>query len=251
MDKINKLIKGWPKGSVMLSSELKNMGYPKDLLQKYLKSGWLESLGYGAFIFAGDKLEWYGAISALQKQKKSNIHPAGKTALIMRGYAHYLGKELQHVYLFGGKADIPPRWFNNNDWRVPINYIETKLFNYYSTEFYSNIIYNNIDLQISSPELASMEMLYLIPKEQSFDEAIKIMEGLTTLRANLVQKLLEECNSIKVKRLFLFMSESLNLPWVRELDLKDLNLGSGKRSIVKEGVLDKKYNITVPQEYAR
>ena len=40
---------------------------------------------------------------------------------------------------------------------------------------------------ISTPELATMEMLYLIPNEQSFDEAMKIMEGLTTLRPQLVQ----------------------------------------------------------------
>ena len=71
---------------------------------------------------------------------------------------------------------------------------------------------------ISSPELAAMEMLYLIPNEQSFDEALKITEGLTTLRPQLVQSLLEECNSVKVKRLFLFMSEKCQHQWFKNLE---------------------------------
>jgi len=103
---------------------------------------------------------------------------------------------------------------------------------------------------ISSPELAAMEMLYLIPNEQSFDEALKITEGLTTLRPQLVQSLLEECNSVKVKRLFLFMAEKSQHTWFKELNLTKLNLGSGKRMIIQNGVLDKKYHITVPREYA-
>ena len=96
-----------------------------------------------------------------------------------------------------------------------------------------------------------MEMLYLAPKEQSFDEAYEIIDGLTTLRPKLVQRLLEECKSIKVKRLFLFMADSSNHDWVKELNIEKINLGSGKRVVVKNGVLDKKYKITVPRRYER
>ena len=73
------------------------------------------------------------------------------------------------------------------------------------------------------------------------------MEGLTTLRPKLVQRLLEECKSVKVRRLFLFMAESSNHDWVKELNVEKIDLGSGKRVIVKNGVLDKKYKITVPK----
>ena len=96
-----------------------------------------------------------------------------------------------------------------------------------------------------------MEMLYLVPNEQSFEEAYEIMEGLTTLRPKLVQRLLEECKSVKVRRLFLFMAESSNHDWVKELNVEKIDLGSGKRVIVKNGVLDKKYKITVPRRYER
>ncbi len=98
--------------------------------------------------------------------------------------------------------------------------------------------------------MAAMEMLSLVPKGQSFDEAAKIMEGLTTLRPKLVQNMLEECNSIKVKRLFLFIADKHEHAWLNELSMEKINLGSGKRVIVEDGTLDKKYNITVPKEYA-
>ena len=93
-----------------------------------------------------------------------------------------------------------------------------------------------------------MEMLYFVPKEQGFDEAQKIIENLFTLRPQLVQKLLENCNSIKTKRLFLYLAEKQSLPWVRKLDLSRINLGSGARQIVAGGFLDKKFKITVPKE---
>jgi hypothetical protein len=93
-------------------------------------------------------------------------------------------------------------------------------------------------------------MLHLVPKRQSFDEAVKIMEGLTTLRPKLVQELLEKCNSVKVKRLLLFITEKNDHLWMGELDLTKINLGAGKRVIVQDGFLDKKYQITVPRKYA-
>jgi len=50
--------------------------------------------------------------------------------------------------------------------------------------------------------------------------------------------------------LFLFMSEKSQHQWFNNLDTDKVNLGSGKRMVVPKGVLDKKYQITVPREYA-
>lgn len=101
-------------------------------------------------------------------------------------------------------------------------------------------------ITVSAPERAIMEVLYLIPAEESFEEAGLLMEGLTTLRPRLVQSLLEQCHSVKVKRLFMFLAEACNHAWVKKLDLSKVDFGKGKRMIVKGGRLDTKYNITVP-----
>jgi hypothetical protein len=77
---------------------------------------------------------------------------------------------------------------------------------------------------------------------------MQLIQGLTTLRPKLVQVLLEQCNSVKVKRLFLYMSEKNDHSWLKSLNLSNVNLGSGKRVIIKYGVFNNKYNITVPKE---
>jgi hypothetical protein len=93
-----------------------------------------------------------------------------------------------------------------------------------------------------------MEMLYYVPSNQGFDEAIRIMESLMSLRPKIVQTLLENCMQIKVKRLFLYLADTLNLPWFKNLDLSKIDTGKGKRVVAINGALDKKYLITVPKE---
>lgn len=250
MEKINRLMQEWLKGTIKLSSELNRKGYKKDLVKKYIQSRWLESLGYGAFKLAGDKVEWFGAISALQEQKNFSVHPGGKTALAIKGYAHYLSESYSDIQLFGKATENLPKWFTEQQWNVRVNYIQTKLFGDDIDKYLSNTEIKNVKIKISSLEMAAMEMLHLVPKVQSFDEAAKIVEGLTTLRPKLVQDLLEKCNSVKVKRLFMFMAEKSQHLWFNGLDVNKINLGSGKRVVVQNGVLDKKYHITVPREYA-
>jgi len=49
-------------------------------------------------------------------------------------------------------------------------------------------------------------------------------------------------------KLFLYFSEAANHSWFKYLDIDKINLGSGKRSIVKDGIYNEKYRITVPQK---
>ena len=75
------------------------------------------------------------------------------------------------------------------------------------------------------------------------------MNGLQTLRPKVVQELLEKCTSVKVKRVFLYIAEKLELPFVKKLDISKIDLGKGKMQVIKEnGKLNKKYQITVPRE---
>ena len=101
-------------------------------------------------------------------------------------------------------------------------------------------------IKVSAPERAMMEVLYLVPQEESYEEAKLLMEGLSTLRPELVQALLKNCRSVKVKRLFMHLAEACNLPWVKKVDTKKVNFGKGKRVVVAGGHFDSKYNISVP-----
>ena len=99
---------------------------------------------------------------------------------------------------------------------------------------------------ISTPERAIMEVMYGIPRDASFEEAALLMEGLTTLRPRMLQVLLEQCHSVKVKRLFMYLAEDCSHAWVKKLDVSKVDFGKGKRMLVKGGRFNSKYNITVP-----
>ncbi|MPM49000.1 hypothetical protein SDC9_95727 [bioreactor metagenome] len=95
------------------------------------------------------------------------------------------------------------------------------------------------------------ECLSLCPDDFPLSEAFELMEGLSSLRPKQVQELLEECKSIKVKRLFLYFAERAGHSWFKYIDQSKINLGSGNRSLVANGVLTPKYGLVLPNELAK
>jgi hypothetical protein len=93
-----------------------------------------------------------------------------------------------------------------------------------------------------------LEYLDGVPKQNSFEEAKLLMEGLVNLRVKEVKNLLEASKSIKVNRLFLMLAEECNHQWVKRLDASQVVLGVGKRNLFKGGILHKRFQITVPAE---
>ncbi|MBD1262169.1 type IV toxin-antitoxin system AbiEi family antitoxin [Maribacter polysiphoniae] len=243
--KINHLLNSQPPGVVYLSSWLTEKGFSTQLLNRYKKSNWIYSIGPGAWMRVGDKPTYQGALFALQEQADQNIHPGGKTALSLLGKTHYLELSTKQVTLFGGSEEKLPAWFSKYNWEVKINY------------FSSSFLPPNIGLQtleqgafsllVSNSARALMECLYLSPKKQELVECYEIMEGLNNLRPKQVQGFLEACTSVKVKRLFLYMAEKAGHDWFKYMSLENIDLGKGKRSLLKDGVYISKYQITVPK----
>lgn len=243
--KINHLLQDLPANSVLLSSWLRAQGYSYELQQQYRKSGWLVSIGKGAMLRNGQDFILAGAIFALQKQAKKNIHIGGRTALELHGYSHYLEIDSKETVLYAPQGTKLPSWILNNKWNTKPVLVRTSFlpYNMGLTDF--NV--NGLNIKISDPARAIMECLVLAPKKFDLDEAYEIMEGLMSLRPSNVQKLLEQCKSIKVKRLFLYLAEKAKHSWFNYLDQEKINIGMGKRSLVKDGIFIPKYKITIPQ----
>jgi hypothetical protein len=102
-------------------------------------------------------------------------------------------------------------------------------------------------LVLSAPERAILELLDELPARESFEHADKLMEGLSNMRPQRLQKLLTRCRSIKVKRLFFFFADRHQHAWLKRIDRAAVDLGKGKRMLVKGGKLDRAYQITVPE----
>jgi group I intron endonuclease len=245
--KLRRLLKNWPNGTIKTVKELNKLGYTSQLLKMYSNSRWIELLGRGMYKLYGDEVTWEGILYGKQRKTKTTLHAGGKTALTLKGYSHYVHQGKDNVYLFSDRTENFNAWLKKNNQLI---LKRNEVFDYNNQSYFSSHNTGSYEILISSPELAAMEMLYLVPLEQSFDEAIKIMDGLTTLRSKICQSLLETSKSIKVKRLFLFMAEKNGHSWFKELNPEKINLGSGKREIVRGGVLNKKYQITVLRDYA-
>lgn len=243
--KINQLLQTMPAGIVILASWLSKNGYSHDLQQKYLGSRWLTSIGRGAYIRTGDKLTIYGAIYSMQKQLHKDIHIGGYSALSLLGYSHFIEMSEPEIMMITKSGFKSPTWFTNYPWNNDYFFRRTEILPYDFSLTSVNIA--GFEIRISSPERAIIEVIDLIPNKYNFDDCFHLMESLNTLMPESVLSLLENTNSVKAKRVFLFLAERAGHSWMTQIDLSKIDLGSGKRLVEKNGVLDKKYNITVPK----
>ena len=247
--KINQVLKHWPFGVVATLTWLKGFGVSQQLAHKYEKSNWIESLGSGAYKRDEDSVIWDGAIHALQFQLQLPIHIAGITALALQGRAQYLPiGERVLVCLRGQRGTTIPRWFKNNDWKADIK-IGFKTSLPVNPQYLNEIKINgSFPVKVACSELAILEYVEGVNDSDSFMSARELMEGMIDLRVKVLQELLEKCSSIRVKRIFLYLAEQINLPWPSKLDKEKIDLGVGKRVIVKGGSFNSKYAITVPRD---
>lgn len=238
------MLQNLPYGTVMYAVWLKDAGYSFSLQQSYRKSGWLRSIGKGVMVRSGQKLLLAGAINGLQQQAGLPVHIGGRTALGLLGYAHYLEINKQDTLLFTPQGFNIPLWVTKNKWDSTPIFIKTSLLP--PEKGIINIEQQGFDLKIAGAGRAMMECLEMAPAWFDLNEAWEIMQGLSLLNPLTVQELLLQCKSIKVKRLFLYLAQKANHAWFNKLQVQNIELGSGKRSIVKNGVYEPTYKITLP-----
>jgi len=246
--KINRLLQRWPPGTVATQVWLAEQGVSSDLARWYVKAGWLTRVGQGAFVRKGDHVDWRGALYALQSQLGLSLHVGARTALELHGRAHFvpLGSRLR-VTLISDNQEHLPAWFTRHHWEARIEHHRLTLFDQIPADATRHLDCGSFRIAASAPERAIMEEMCLARTNDDIDHSIQLMETLGTLRPQLVQLLLEQCTSVKVKRLFLWSAEHVGHAWAERLDSKRVDLGCGKRQLYKGGSLDPKYEITVPQ----
>jgi len=189
----------------------------------------------------------YGILSSYQTQVGLNYHIGAATALEIKGYNHYVTMGKTKAVVFTPKTKHLPKWIAKESLDMDIVEHSTIVFGNIGTE---TVSYNGYTLTVSSPERAIMECILLSPRYYNPMDTYYLMEMLTTLRSSLVQKLLEQCSSVKVKRLFLYMAEKSGHRWFTKLNPDKITLGSGTRAFVKGGTKNVKYDIMIPDELA-
>ncbi|MGW1425767.1 type IV toxin-antitoxin system AbiEi family antitoxin domain-containing protein [Bradyrhizobium manausense] len=269
---LNQLATVLPEGMLVDAAWLKFQGYSTQLQHQYVKSGWLEQPTRSVFRRPRGTLSWQQVVISLQTiLNYSPLVVGGRTALELQGYAHYLPQSTTRVHLYGPKA--PPPWVHklplptkfvyHNDRRLFKNdpvakgissvrwNVETGKMTDVTAFRGGDVIQLNWGqwdwpLTLSTPERAVFELLDELPNNESFEQVDALLGGLANLRPERLQKLLHDCESVKVKRLFFYFSDRHEHAWLKHLKKDSVDLGHGKRMLVRGGVLDPTYQITVP-----
>jgi len=271
--KLNQLQHLLPEGLVVDAGWLEGQGYSSQLRSQYLSNGWLEQPARGVYRRPGGKLLWQHVVISLQTLLDVPVTVGGRTALELHGFSHYVSAgSMREVHLYGDKP--LPGWIKKIDLDMTFIYHNAKklfqgapiarglgnvrweLKNQIFTS--SKPIHGSLmlmtwgqwdwPLTLSTPERAILELLDEVPDRETFYQADKLMEGLRTLSPRRLQKLLEDCRSIKVKRLFLWFADRHKFRWRLQIKKEPIDLGKGKRMLVRGGRLDSKYLITVPED---
>lgn len=233
--------------SLLFSSWLSGQGINAYEQAAYVQSGWLEKVTYGVYKVAGADVSLFSAVSAYNIQLGKQCIIGAETALEIRGYMHYvpMGKPL--AFLYTHPHVKMPKWFLKYPWDRTVRYQTISLWGTGELGIEQREV-NGHRLLVSAPERAIMECLNRPHVDQTLMDTYYLMEMLSTLRPKLIQLLLEQCTSVKVKRLFLYLAEKANYPWFKAIDTSRVDLGSGRRMISARGKYVSKYNITIPTE---
>jgi hypothetical protein len=165
------------------------------------------------FKFPNDSLEVPTVVKFLARHLPG-LHVGGKTALAWRGVRHNVGPREQLV-LWGKEAGALPSWFTKE---FPARYVSRRLFSAsLPADFGLQPLPETPDgPAVSVPERALLELLDDVGVDQGLEEARNIMEGVRSVRLNVLGALLEHCPRVKVVRLCLQWAEELNLGWAAD-----------------------------------
>lgn len=263
-DKLNQLEQLLPEGLIVDSGWMEAHGYSTALRSYYVANGWLKQPVRRVYQRPRGNLTWQQVTISLQTMLHFDLVVAARTALEEQGFGHYLRRHTGEITLTGPakpplwlKALLPnTRFIYRNDARLFRNLrASTAPHSLEPSSEPPTLVTGllnrpwgpwNWPLYFSAPERAILEVISELPDHESFHQVDMLMEGMTTLSPTRLNALLADCQSIKVKRLFLFFADRHKHPWFKRLDRSNIDLGTGKRVIAKGGRYDPTYQITVP-----
>ena len=245
--KINSIRNKVVPDGVMLSTWLTSEGITRAEQSSYTKHNTLKRVSTGIYKFPDTELSLYGILTSYNEQGNFNYHLGASTALEIRGFSHYISMGKENVFIYTPIKYRLPEWIKVSQDNLNVIELSTQVLGEYGIE---RVEYEGYNLIISSPERAIMECIILSPKYFNLMDIYYLMEMLNNLRSKLVQELLENCTSVKVKRMFLYMARKAKHRWFEKIDVSKINLGSGPRSFSTKGVKDSLFNIVIPKELA-
>lgn len=259
--KLNRLGRLLPEGLLVDAAWLSAHGYSTSLRSQYVSSGWLDQPARQVYRRMRGSLSWQQVVVSLQTILGKSLVVGGRTALELQGFAHYLTHRTSEIHLYGPQH--PPAWLDKLPLAEKFVYHNSRrLFLQQqqqqsqeqpgATPLPADLVAQpwgqwQWKLILSSPERALLELLAELPEHETFEQVDQLVEGLANLSPRRLQSLLAACRNVKVKRLFFFFADRHRHAWLKRIDRDAVDLGKGKRMLVRGGKLNSAYHITVPE----
>ena len=240
-----------PDGQLVNRAWLKERGFDRPRVDYALRAGKLVALSQGIYRRPGPALKWEHVVFSLNEMGYP-VHVGGRSALELQGLAHYLPLGgTQRIDLYSSmKIPAWPLGFSDS---FTFEIHNKQLFNEFPKAGLSSLPFGAWDWPVphSTPELALLELLADVREEADFSAADQFFEGAVNLRPGLLYELLTNCKQVKTKRLFFWFSDRHGHAWRKALETEGIDLGGGKRMLVKGGAFDAVYQITVPRQMVK
>ena len=255
-NRLKRVLDQVPPGFLVDSRWLAASDVAKSSASDYHREGWLQRAARGVYRrpypndLAKDVGDWKLAVLSAQWIMGYDFHVGGLSALTLEGHSHYLGLgHSANLYLYG---DVPA-WLPRLNLDAHVLLRRRQLFGAEPLGIDDHDFdpaAKNAPLRRSSPERALLEALNELPDQESFHKVDMLFQGLTTLRPGRLDRLLQACKSVKVKRLFSLFADRHKHRWLAHIDRAGIDLGKGPRMLVEGGRYVAAYQLVVPEEFA-
>ena len=224
-----KLEQSLPEGQLVNRPWLQTRGFNRFRVDYAMRAGKLEAVARGVYRRPGPPLKWEHVVYSLNEIGYP-VRVGGRSALELQGLAHYLP--------LGGVPRIDlyspmrlPDWLHKISDAFKFEVHSKKVFKYIPETALFVKPFGGWDWPIpySMPELALVELVAEVRETADFSIADKFFESAVNLRPRVIRDVLEACEQVKAKRLFLLFCDRHDHSWRRALDIEGIDLGRGKR----------------------
>ncbi|MCO4753974.1 MAG: type IV toxin-antitoxin system AbiEi family antitoxin domain-containing protein [Bacteriovoracaceae bacterium] len=248
MSMLNQILLKWQPGDIHSLDWFKQKGVEQRLAYSYYQNGYLEKVGPGVYKRKDDEINPFGLVRFLQNELGLKLHVSSRSSLELHGHTHFVPMGYRSIiYLKAYEEKSLPSWIKKLRMNFEISFKRSSLLK--KESFLEEYNANGFLVKVSCRELAILELIDDLDLSGGLETAQSYVESLITLRSTKLQEVLESCNSIKVKRVFLYLAQKVNLPCLKDLKIEKIYLGRGKRVIVEGGELNNAYQITVDRDY--
>lgn len=247
MINLEKLLKP---GYLVNRKVLYSYGLTRPDVDYYVRSGFLSSFARGLYHRKSDyNLTWREVVASL-KDLGYHAHVGGASVVREAGLDHFVSVSDSATSISLYSAESLPKWLSDTQITETLTDTKQSWLKKLPNSAYRTQTFGQWDREIkyATLELALLEQLVDAKLEAELVAIDRQLEGMANLSPTRLNELLRLCPNIKAKRLFGWLSQRHDHAWVKHIKWDKVDLGKGKRSLIKGGRYNDQWQITVPRK---